>query len=198
MAPYTAAVECIASIQVREAEIRLVEEPAIRGASVPAGTAMAAGLIGQYSVITLSNARHTPSDLLHYARPLMAQNDRCLCAAPAVDEAYIRMADTGSHEAHEDLIIPWTLQFDRFDLQRAAPFAQNGCPNLVNAGWMVHTICRLKLYVFWGQNNPLHDRCQSETGLRNGQSFEKGSYCRMVASGKMMIILNQQIRTKGF
>ena len=83
-------------------------------------------------MIARCDAFHASSDLLHDARALVAQDDGLGGAVPVVDEPDIGVADARGDEPHEDFIRPRTLQFEGLDLQRAAPLAQNGRPNLVH------------------------------------------------------------------
>ena len=82
-------------------------------------------------MIARHDAFHASPDRLHDARALVAQDDRFGGAVPVVDESDIGVADARGDEPDEDFVGARALHLEGLDLQRAAPLAQNGRPNLV-------------------------------------------------------------------
>jgi hypothetical protein len=62
----------------------------------------------------------------------MTQHHRVAGLKPVVAEVYIGTADARGDKTHQNFVVPRTLHFERFDLQRAAPLAQYGRLNPVH------------------------------------------------------------------
>ena len=88
-----AALQRIAAVQTCEAKVCLIEALAIRGVSLPAWTAVAAGLVGKHDRVAALDTLHAFTDLFHHARTLMTQHDRAIGFGPVVHKADIGMAD---------------------------------------------------------------------------------------------------------
>jgi hypothetical protein len=83
-------------------------------------------------MISALYAPNVPADLFHHPRTLMAQHHRVAGLKPVVAVIYIGTADARGDESHQDFVIARTFHFEGFDLQRAAPLAQNGRFNPVH------------------------------------------------------------------
>ena len=74
-------------------------------------------------MIAARDTFHLLADVFHYSRSLMTQHDRGVGRVPVVADVYIGMTDARGDNAHQNLILSRTFQFEGFDLQRATLFA---------------------------------------------------------------------------
>src|SRR5208337_1233865 len=120
MSANAAAMHSIAAVQAFETKVRLPEALAIRRMPTSALPAAAAGLVGEHDMSAARDTLHPLADLFHYTRALMTQHHRGVGRVPVVAEIYIGVADARGDNAHQDLVVSRTFQFERLDLQGAA------------------------------------------------------------------------------
>jgi hypothetical protein len=110
--------------------------------STPALAAVAARLVRKDGMISSLHTPHALAQLFNHACALMPQNYRRVSLVPIVAEVYVGTTNARGHEAHQDFIIPRAFHLKGFDLQGAALFTQNGCPNLVRLdfGMTIHRL----------------------------------------------------------
>jgi hypothetical protein len=60
----------------------------------------------------------------------MAQDQGFIGLAPGLAKVYVGMTDARSGDAHQDFIVPRTFHLEGFNLQGAAPLAQDGSLDL--------------------------------------------------------------------
>ncbi len=133
VSPDSASVQGVAPVGTPETEVQVIEVQAVRRAAASAPAATAAGLVGKNDVIASPDALHLLADLFHYAGALVTQHQRPFRSViPFVDVADVGMADAAGDDADQYLVLPRAFHFEGFDLQGAAPSAQDGRPDLLH------------------------------------------------------------------
>jgi hypothetical protein len=120
--------------------------------------AAAAGLVGEHDMSAARDTLHPLADLFHYTRALMTQHHRHVGRVPVFADVDIGMTDARSDEAHQNLVVSRTFQFERLDLQGAALLAQNSGVNLVHLHVGTMSQCSIPLCVecFLSSLKPLY------------------------------------------